>query len=159
MKKKIKSLDFFFLFSSLTILIVVYYLEFFINLEPCKLCVYQRIPYFIIIFLTLINLILEKKKFRNFFNFLFIFIFLISLLLAIYHFGIENNFWEPLVGCESNNFSTTKNSNLKEYLLNKQFVDCKNVSMYFLNISLAGYNIIVSSFLLIISFIKLRKEY
>jgi disulfide bond formation protein DsbB len=46
---------------------------------------------------------------------------------------------------------------LKEYLLNKDYVSCNNVSFKFLGISLAGYNVIISFILLVISTIGLRK--
>ena len=43
------------------------------------------------------------------------------------------------------------------YLLNKDYVSCGEVSFKFFGISLAGLNIIVSSFLLILSIAGFRK--
>jgi len=157
MKKKINNLNLFFLFSCSIVLLIVYYLEYFLDLKPCVLCIYQRIPYFIAIFLTIVFLFIADYKFKKAFYYLYSIIFLSSLLLAIYHFGIENNFWSAFTSCEMNDIYSKDNSNLKEYLLGKEFVSCSKVNFTLLGISLAGYNIIISSLLLILSFLKLRK--
>ena len=158
MKKKINNLNFFFLFSCSIILLVVYYLEYFLDLKPCILCIYQRIPYFFAIFLAIIFLFLEDHKFQKIFYYLYSITFLSSLLLAIYHFGIENNFWSAFTSCEINDSYIKDKSNLKEYLLEKEFVSCSKVNFSLLGISLVGYNIIISLFLLILSLLKLRKN-
>ena len=158
MKKKINNLNFFFLFSCSIILLVVYYLEYFLDLKPCILCIYQRIPYFFAIFLAIIFLFLEDYKFQKIFYYLYSITFLSSLLLAIYHFGIENNFWSVFTNCEINDSYIKDKSNLKEYLLEKEFVSCSKVNFSLLGISLVGYNIIISLFLLILSLLKLRKN-
>ena len=75
----------------------------------------------------------------------------------MHHFGIEKNLWNALTGCETNIKSFSNSDNLKEYLLNKDYVSCSDVSFKFLGISLAGYNVIISFILLVISTIGLRK--
>ena len=77
--------------------------------------------------------------------------------MSLYHFGIEKNLWNALTGCEANIKSFGNSNNLKEYLLNKDYVSCKDVSFKFLGISLAGYNIIVSFVLFTLSIIGFRK--
>ena len=77
--------------------------------------------------------------------------------MSLYHFGIEKNLWNALTGCEASIKSFVNSNNLKEYLLNKDYVSCNNVSFKFLGISLAGYNVIISFILLVISTIGLRK--
>ena len=136
----------------------MYYLEYFLDLKPCILCIYQRIPYFFAIFLAIIFLFLEDHKFQKIFYYLYSITFLSSLLLAIYHFGIENNFWSAFTSCEINDSYIKDKSNLKEYLLEKEFVSCSKVNFSLLGISLVGYNIIISLFLLILSLLKLRKN-
>ena len=136
-----------------------YYLEYFLDLKPCILCIYQRIPYFIIIFLAIILFFIKNNKLEKKFYFLYAIIFLSSLFLAVYHFGIENNFWSAFASCEINDSLLNDNQNLKEYLLEKEFVSCSKVNFTLFGISLAGYNIIISLFLLILSLLKLKKNY
>ena len=60
--KKNKIVNLFILFSCSVILLIVYYLEYFLDLKPCILCIYQRIPYFIIIFLAIILFFIKNNK-------------------------------------------------------------------------------------------------
>ena len=84
-------------------------------------------------------------------------IFFSSLIMSVHHFGIEKNLWNALSSCEANNKILTNSTDLKEYLLNKNYVSCKDVSFKFLGISLAGYNIIISFVLFTLSIIGFRK--
>jgi len=77
--------------------------------------------------------------------------------MSVYHFGIEKNLWNALTDCETNVKSFSNTDSLKEYLLNKDYVSCSNVSFKFLGISLAGYNIILSFILSILSITGFRK--
>jgi len=157
--KKNKIINLFILFSCSVILLIAYYLEYFLNLKPCILCIYQRIPYFIIIFLAIILFFIKNNKLEKKFYFLYAIIFSSSLFLAVYHFGIENNFWSAFASCEINDSLLNDNQNLKEYLLEKEFVTCSKVNFTLFGISLAGYNIIISFFLLNLSLLKLKKNF
>ena len=150
-------LNLFFLFFSALVLLLVYYLEFFLGVEPCKLCIYQRFPYFIVILLAISSLLIKDLRIKKLTFIFYILIFSISLIMSIYNFGIEKNLWNTLTGCEANIKSFSNGNNLKEYLLNKDYVSCSDVSFKFLGISLAGYNIIVSFVLLIFSTTGFRK--
>ena len=73
--------------------------------------------------------------------------------MAIHHLGVEKNLWNSVTSCEAELKSFTNNNDLKEYLLNKDFVSCSQVTFKFLGISLAGYNVIVSFILFNLSVI------
>ena len=77
--------------------------------------------------------------------------------MATYHFGIENDFWRSLTNCESDFKNFSEKKYLKEYLLNKNYIACSDVSFKILGISLAGYNILISFSLAILSFVGLKK--
>jgi len=150
-------LNLLFLFISILVLLIVYYLEFFQGITPCQLCIYQRLPYFIIILLAISFLLIKNKSLKKITFLFYILIFTSSLIMSVYHFGIEKNLWNALTGCETNIKSFSDSDNLKEYLLNKDYVSCDDVSFKFLGISLAGYNIILSFILLILSITGFRK--
>ena len=62
--KKFLNAKFFYLLIfliSILILITAYYIEYGLNENPCKLCIYQRIPYFAGIFFCLFGLICKNK--------------------------------------------------------------------------------------------------
>ena len=151
-------LNLFFLFFSTFILLIVYYLEFFLGIEPCRLCIYQRFPYFITILLAIFFLLIKNQNFKRIIFLLYIIIFSSSLILSVHHFGVENNWWNALTSCEAYTKNFSNSNNLKEYLLNKNYIACDEISFKFLGVSLAGYNVITSSLLLIIAIIGFREK-
>ena len=155
--KNANLLNLFFLFSSLIILAIVYYLEFFLGYKPCELCVYQRFPYFIIIFLSISYILINNIKMKKITFLFYILIFFSSFIISSYHFGIENNFWTSLTECKTNSEKITDSNDIKNYLLNKDYVSCSDVLFKFFGISLAGYNILISFILFFISIIGFKK--
>ena len=137
-------------------LISVFTIEYVLGHEPCKLCVYQRIPY--IIAILLIIKILFIKTYEKIILFLLFIIFLISLILAFYHFGIEQGFFNESVVCEATNLEKilTKEDLLKQ--LKQSNISCKEVNVRILGMSLATINTIFSLVLSVI-FFKLYKNY
>ena len=124
--------------------------------QPCSLCLYERIPYFVSA-LLLIYIFLFKKYERITFLILFL-IFVLSFLLAFYHFGIEQGFFSESFVCNVENQSKilSKKQLLKE--LNQNVVSCKKVTFRILGLSLASINTILSVVLSII-FLKLFFNY
>ena len=118
--------------------------------EPCKLCLYERIPYFLSILLIIKIIFIEKyKKITLLILFL---VFMCSTVLAFYHFGIEQGFFSESLACTSGDLSKTlsKEELLQQLKLNS--ISCKDVSFRILGLSLAAINTILS---LILSFIFL----
>ncbi len=83
---------------------------------------------------------------------------LVSSLLAFYHFGIEQGFFNESFMCESDILSKeiTKEELLKQ--LSENTVSCKDVNFALFGFSLASINAIFS-FLLFYIFMKLYKNY
>jgi len=124
--------------------------------QPCKLCIYQRIPY--IISILIIITILFIKKYEKISTFILAVIFFISFTLAFYHFGIEQGFFKELALCESDNLiGDLSKEQILEQLKNK-VISCKDVSFKIFGLSLATINSIFS-FLLSIIFIRLFIKY
>ena len=86
------------LFYSLFAVLFALYVEYILGYKPCKLCVYQRIPYLAAIFISFIG----YNYFKNVrILILIIMIFSISSLISGYHYGIEKNIFEEFSGCVS----------------------------------------------------------
>ena len=124
--------------------------------QPCGLCLYERIPYFLSA--LLIIKIFFFKKYEKITLLILFLVFMISALLAFYHFGIEQGFFDESFVCnvESQLKILSKENLLKE--LNKNIVSCKDVTFRILGLSLAGMNTILSVVLSII-FLKLFFNY
>ena len=140
---------------SLTIisaLIIQYWLDH----EPCKLCLYQRIPYFLAI--LLIIKIFFFKKYDKITLLILSLIFIGSSALAFYHFGIEQGFFNESLACTAPDVSKTLSKEQLMELLKQNSVSCKDASFKILGLSLATINTIFSLFLSVI-FIKLFLNY
>ena len=124
--------------------------------EPCKLCLYERIPYFLSILLIIKIIFIEKyKKITLLILFL---VFMCSTVLAFYHFGIEQGFFSESLACTSGDLSKTlsKEELLQQLKLNS--ISCKDVSFRIMGLSLAAINTIFSLVLSVI-FIRMFMNY
>ena len=141
---------------SLLSLLIALYIEFFLGYKPCKLCVYQRIPYLIAIFLTFLGISYSKNLI---WLYALLLTFFSSFLLSGYHLGIEQEIFKEFSGCTGNSLGIIdKNELLK--LLNSEVNSCKNVNFQFFGLSLATINFLLSFiiFILIIKQIKNEKN-
>ena len=131
-------------------------IQYWLGHEPCKLCLYERIPYFLSILLIIKILFFEKyEKITLLILFL---VFVGSTALAFYHFGIEQDFFSESLACKAEDLSKilSKEQLLEQLIQNN--VSCKDVSFRILGLSLAAINTIFSLFLSVI-FIKLFLNY
>jgi len=134
------------LFLSSLVLIAAYGLEIIGNLPPCKLCLYQRIPYIVLIVLSVIYLKLFK-------NIIIIYLSLLSLIsnltISIFHSLIERKLISFELGCTSTNQEFKNIEDLRNYLDKIPIAKCDEIPFEFLHLSIANLNLIIS-FLLII---------
>ena len=143
MTKKInkKFLVYILVFVSL-VLVSAYVIEYMFGHQPCKLCLYERIPYFLSI--LLISKILFIKGSEKIILLILSLVFIISAILAFYHFGIERGFFEESLACTVNNFSENLTKEMLLEQLKDSGVSCKDVSFTVFGLSLAAINIIFS---------------
>ena len=129
-------------------LISAFIIEYGLGHKPCKLCLYQRYPYYISI-LLLTSVFVLKRNIRIHFLILSI-VFFLGAIVAFYHFGIEQGFFEESAVCETKNLNQvlSKEDLLKQ--LKQNTISCKDVTFRFLGLSLASINTIFS---LILSYI------
>ena len=131
-------------------------IQYWLGHEPCKLCIYERIPYFLSI-LLLIKILLFKK-YEKIILFILFLIFIASTVLAFYHFGIEQGFFNESFVCKVGDLSETLTKEQLLEQLNKNSISCKDVSFRVLGLSLATINTILSVILSVI-FLKLFLNY
>ena len=134
--------------ASISALIIQYWLDH----EPCKLCLYERIPYFLSI-LLLIKILLFKKNEKITLLILSL-VFVGSSALAFYHFGIEQGFFSESLVCKAEDLSKILSKEQLLEQLKQNSISCKDVSFRILGLSLAAINTVFSLFLSVI-FIKL----
>ena len=131
-------------------------IQYWLGHEPCKLCLYERIPYFLSI--LLIIKILFIKKYEKITLLILSLVFISSAILAFYHFGIEQGFFSETLVCITGDLSKALSKEELLEQLKQNSISCKDVNFRILGLSLAAINTIFS---LILSgiFIRLFMNY
>lgn len=140
----------FFLFASLSAaaLATAFVSQYAYGLQPCVLCVYQRIPYGIIIALGILGLWFNrhpKGKAPTVFMGLIALTFLADTVIAFYHTGVERHWWKSfLEGCAVPNIE----GNITDVLAQIEAtppVRCDEIPWTdpVIGLSMANYNVIV----------------
>ena len=147
LKKNKQYYIFSFLFSLFAIIFALYY-QYIENYLPCELCIYQRIPYFIIILISSYAFLVNGNK--NYMYFIG-FLFLTSLVISITHFGVEQEFWQINSSCSNNTMDFENIDQLKAFLEDVPITKCNEITWSLFGISMAGYNVIYSIINILIS--------
>tara|TARA_B100000686_G_C16395977_1_gene764815 strand:+ start:155 stop:640 length:486 start_codon:yes stop_codon:yes gene_type:complete len=133
------------------VLISAYIIEYKLGHQPCKLCLYERIPYFLAILLIVKMLFI--KSYERVTLLILSLVFVVSSILAFYHFGIEQGFFDESLTCTAPELSKTLSKEQILEQLKQNTLSCKDVSLKILGLSLAAINTIFSLILSLI-FIK-----
>ena len=136
-----------FVFSFIA-LISAFFIDHFLGYKPCNLCLIERIPYGLTIILIITIFVIKKNE--KFIVLMLILTFVFSLAISIYHFGIEQGFFQESAVCNVKNFNenVTKEDLLKQ--LNARIISCKDVTFRIFGLSLTSINIVISLFFVLI---------
>ena len=137
-------------------LLFAFYIQYILGYEPCKLCMYQRYGYILVLLLSLLGFFLHENKLIPV---LLIISFIIIASIGFWHLGIEQQWWAASLECSG---ITENIGSLKEELKNinnRPVAACDQISPKFLNITLVQWSFIyalVSFIFLTILIIKLN---
>ena len=133
---------------SILILSSALIIEYGFGYQPCNLCKIERIPYGLAIIILVLNNIFRKDQ--SFYGVLLMLIFSFSIIISVYHFGIEQGLIEESKVCASKNLNLlTKEDVLNS--LKELNISCKDVAFRIFGLSLTTYNIFTSIIMLFIS--------
>ena len=118
-----------------------YILEFFYNFPPCELCIYQRIPYFFILFICIISFFMEYKNIHFYSIF---FLFFTSFLIAFFHSLVERGIVEYSSACTSSVENFESIEDLRMHLDSVPITKCDEILFSVMGFSLANINTIIS---------------
>ena len=142
------------LFSIFAIL-SAFFMQYELGHDPCKLCTYQRIPYYIIILIGLITFLFPKII--KITSFLLIFLLLAEFLVSNYH-TLSTFEVISYSGCQSAEIPSDINV-LKEALMSDTLiVNCSNANLKYFGIPLSIYNSFFSLMFLIVIVFNAYKE-
>ena len=124
------------------------------GLEPCILCLYERIPYALAATVALMAAILPlNAAARAVLVGVCGIVFLGGAALAFYHVGVEQHWWAAITGCGGPPATDFTVEELQSWLQEPALKPCDQVDWRLFGISLAGYNGLLSLALAIGSFI------
>ena len=143
-----------FLFSFIA-LISAFFIEYVLGHQPCNLCLIERIPYGLSIMIIIAILLIKKNQ--RFLVLLLIITFIFSFAISIYHYGIEQGFFQESSFCGVKNMteSITKEDLLKQ--LSEKAISCRDVTFRFFGLSLTSIKIVISLMFIITLFKNLTK--
>ena len=130
------------------VIFLAYIVEIFARVPPCELCIYQRIPYFLVVFFGVILFFLKKEKV---FLLLALVLFIINFLLSFFHSLVERGFVNYSSSCTSNNNNFEDIESLRQSLENTPIAKCDEIIFSVMGLSLANINLIVLTLLIIIN--------
>jgi len=132
--------------------------EYVFNLQPCELCLKQRHPYYLIIFVSLI--IFFIPVFQRLFSYILIQLAAIyGIFYSIWHVGVENKLLKGPSGCTAGLSKSLSAADLKEQILSKQVISCDEVIWSFFGISAASLNTIILLFIFVMNGLYIYKIY
>ena len=121
------------------------------GIKPCRLCLYQRIPYLISLFISFLGYMYIK---RPLWIYLSLLVFFLSVIISGYHVGIENGIFEELKVCKNNLDILSKEDLLNS--LKNQNIPCKEVPIKLFGLSLATINLILSLTVVVVTIVFLK---
>lgn len=115
------------------------------DVEPCALCLYQRIPYGVTGALAAFAIVLSVRRRSP--RWLVIacgVVFLIGAALAFYHVGVQQHWWASVTACGGQLSTGANVTDLASQLAGPQPKACDEVDWSLFGVSMAGYNSLIS---------------
>ena len=127
--------------------------------EPCILCLHERKPFFAIIALTALALTIFKSPlYKKIAFFSSLLLLLTNATIATYHVGVEQKIFKGPSTCSSSNLNDFDNlEDLKAAMAKTKAIRCDEPSFFFLNLSMAAWNLIFCLFLFCVFSFSYRK--
>ena len=111
------------------------------GLKPCVLCHYQRYAYIAALAFGLLGLFAAPRLLTGLAGLAF----LAGAAIAVFHIGVEQQWWEGTAGCHAPALNLDASiEELRNSLLNTEFVACDKIAWSLFGISMAGYNALFS---------------
>ena len=119
--------------------------QYLFNLEPCILCLYERVPWALAALVAAVGLAGWTEKRYRLPLALCAAIFAAGGALAFYHVGVEQHWWGSFAGCAGRPVGGLTLDDLRPESLAGGLKPCDRVDWRLFGVSLAGYNAVAST--------------
>jgi disulfide bond formation protein DsbB len=125
-----------------------WFFEYVLKYPPCELCLEERLPYHIVIplslLLTIAALVQAPQKILTVGFVAVLIVVTCGAVLGAYHAGVEWHFWPGPTACTGSLNNLNAGGSILGQLQSINVVMCDQAAWRFLGISLAGYNVLIS---------------
>lgn len=125
-----------------------YWFQYVVGLAPCDLCFWQRYPHMVAIGVGACALAsFAWPRLAYVFALTAIIALFVTAGVGVYHVGVEQHWWQGPQSCSGRIPAGLSAEELKKYLFSARMVRCDEIAWKFMDISMAGWNAIVSGLL------------
>jgi disulfide bond formation protein DsbB len=128
---------------SVAALVVALIAQYGFGLHPCTLCVYQRIPYGVVLALVVLGWVAPGQRSRL--ALLCVLVFAVGAGIAGYHTGVEYGIFTGPTACSSSTGGEQTLEELRAAILSAPLVSCSQAMAYVFGLSIAAWNAIFST--------------
>ena len=137
--------------GSIALLGGAYWFQYVVGLAPCDMCLWQRYPHMLAILFGLLTVpLLIEPRAALIFALLAILALFVTAGIGVYHAGVEQHWWQGPQSCTGRIPAGLSVEELKKYLLEARMVRCDAIPWKMWNISMAGWNAILSGALALV---------
>jgi len=141
------------------LLLGAFYFQYVEKLAPCDMCLWQRWPHMVAIVVGLAaGASFLQPRLALVFALAAITALLVTASIGVFHVGVEQQWWQGPQACSGRVPAGLSDAELKRYLLNARMVRCDQVAWKMWNISMAGWNAILSGGLAIVLAVNVMRH-
>ena len=132
--------------------------EYIFYLEPCSMCLKQRHPYYFILIIFILFVVIHTFP-RIWFYLGVQLASIYGLFYSIWHVGIEQKILQGPASCSGGLKTSTSAESLKEQIMSKAIINCEDVIWSFFGFSAATINTFLLLYIFIFNVIYIQQLY
>ncbi len=129
--------------------------QFVFGYAPCELCIVQRWWHGLVVLIALLALLGARPRFALIIQTLAI---LGCFAAALFHIGVEQHWWQGTAACVGPQGAATTLEALKQKILNTPVTRCDEPTWFFLGLSMAVWNAILTACMFLVAATRLVKK-
>ena len=132
--------------------------EYIFYLEPCSMCLKQRHPYYFILIIFILFVVIHTFP-RIWFYLGVQLASIYGLFYSIWHVGIEQKILQGPVSCSGGLKTSASAESLKEQIMSKAIINCEDVIWSFFGFSAATINTFLLLYIFIFNITYIQQFY
>jgi disulfide bond formation protein DsbB len=143
--------------ASVIALLFAFTMQYGFGLQPCVLCLWQRVPFGAALVLAGLACLKPLYPYARALLGFCALAFLAGTGLAVFHTGVELHWWLGTSGCALTPLNGNGVEDLRTQLLHMAVARCDQISWTFLGLSMANYNVVWSLALALFALLAAKK--